>query len=70
MKDPLSAIKESRDEVHDNVYILVSSLVLSTLIPTILYAYSKNGKNNEHIFMFLIMQIGIIITVIADLSRT
>jgi hypothetical protein len=47
------------------------TLVSLTLIPTMIYAVIKMEKgNNEHIFMFLIMQMGIIITVIADLSRT
>jgi hypothetical protein len=63
-------IKESRNEVHDKVYILISTLVFLTIIPTVIYASLKHGHSNEHIFMFLIMQIGIIITVLADLSRT
>ena len=52
---------------------MMITLVALTLVPTLIYAFIKMknyGKNNEHIFMFLIMQIGIIITVIADLSRT
>jgi hypothetical protein len=70
MKSPMEHIKESRNEVHDKVYILISTLVFLTIIPTVIYASLKHGNSNEHIFMFLIMQIGIIITVLADLSRT
>lgn len=56
MKNPLESIKESRNEVHDKIYILISTLVFITIIPTVIYAFSKKGKdNNENIFMFLIM---------------
>ena len=43
MKNPLESIKESRNEVHDKVYILVSTLVFLTLIPTVIYALAKQG---------------------------
>ena len=43
MKNPLESIKEARNEVHDKIYILMSTLVFLTLLPTVIYALAKQG---------------------------
>ena len=63
--EPLQAIKQKKNNLYDRFYFVMISMVSLTLVPTTCYIiYKRNEKDVEHIWMFLIVQIGMIISII------